>query len=75
MTNYLTDFCEERLVHVIEAFDTDLFLRSTGLSLPSYCKLTEIGIIDVGKMTDAIQNSRYFERNSIESRVGAEATE
>lgn len=67
---YLTDFREERLAHVIESLDTDLFLRSTGLSLGSYAKLTEIGVIDVGNMTDAIQKFRYFEKKSIEALVG-----
>lgn len=70
---YLTDFREERLAHVIESFDTDLFLRSTGFSLPSYRKLTEIGVINVGNMTDAIQKFRYFEKKSIEALVGAES--
>ena len=66
---YLTDFREERLAHVIESLDTELFLRSTGLSLGSYGKLTEIGVIDVGNMTDAIQKFRYFEKKSIEALV------
>jgi hypothetical protein len=70
---YLTDFREERLTHVIESLDTDLFLRSTGLSLPSYRKLTEIGVINVGNMTDAIQKFRYFERKSIEGLVSSES--
>lgn len=70
---YLTDFREERLAHVIESFDTDLFLRSTGLSLPSDRKLTEIGVINVGNMTDAIQKFRYFEKKSIEALVGGDA--
>lgn len=69
---YLTDFREERLAHVIESLDTDLFVRSTGLSLESYRKLTEIGVIDVGNMTDAIQKFRYFEKKSIEALVQSE---
>lgn len=70
---YLTDFREERLAHVIESLDTELFVRSTGLTLESYRKLTEIGVIDVGNMTDAIQKFRYFERKSIEGLVSAGA--
>lgn len=69
---YLTDFREERLAHVIESLDTDLFVRSTGLSLESYRKLTEIGVIDVGNMTDAIQKFRYFEKKSIEAMVDSQ---
>jgi hypothetical protein len=70
---YLTDFREERLAHVIESLDTDLFLRSTGLSIGSYRKLTDIGVIDVGNMTDAIQKFRYFEKKSIERLTRGEA--
>lgn len=70
---YLTDYREERLAHVIESLDTELFLRSTGLSLESYRKLTEIGVIDVGNMTDAIQKFRYFEKKSIEGLVSVES--
>jgi len=70
---YLTDFREERLAHVIESLDTELFVRSTGLSIQSYRKLTEIGVIDIGNMTDAIQKFRYFEKNSIEGLVKSEA--
>lgn len=69
---YLTDFREERLAHIVESLDTELFLRSTGLSLPSYRKLTELGVIDVGNMTDAIQKFRYFEKQSIEGTVRGE---
>jgi hypothetical protein len=68
---YLTDFREERLAHVIESLDTELFLRSTGLLRGTYRKLTEIGVIDVGNMTDAIQKFRYFEKKSIEGLVAA----
>lgn len=45
---YLTDFREERLAHIFESLDTELFLRSTGLSLGSYAKLTRIGVIVSG---------------------------
>lgn len=68
---YLTDFREERLADVIESLDTDLFLRSTGLSLKSYRKLTDIGVIDVGNMTDAIQKFRYFEQKSVEGLINS----
>ena len=72
---YLTDFREERIAHVIESLDTELFLRSTGLSLASYRKLAEMGIIDVGNMTDAIQKFRYFEKKSIEGLISQGASE
>lgn len=64
---YLTDFREERLFHVIESLDTDLFLRSTGLSLGGFRKLTEVGVFNVSQMNDAIQKFRYFEKKSLEA--------
>lgn len=63
---YVTDFREERLLHVIEALDTELFLRATGLSLDGFRKLTEAGVFNEGQMNDAIQKFRYFERKSLE---------
>jgi hypothetical protein len=66
---YLTDFREERLMHVIESLDTELFLRSTGLSLGGFRKLNEVGVFNESQMTDAIQKYRYFERKSIEALV------
>lgn len=63
---YITDYREERLLDVIESLDTDLFLRSTGLSLSGFRKLTEAGVFNIGQMNDAIQKFRYFEQRSIE---------
>jgi hypothetical protein len=62
---YLTDFREERLLDVIESLDTDLFLRSTGLSLDGFRKLTDVGVFNVARMNDAIQKFRYFEMKSL----------
>jgi hypothetical protein len=64
---YVTDFREERLLHVIESLDTDLFLRATGLSLDGFRKLTDAGVFNVGQMNDAIQKFRYFEKKSLEA--------
>jgi hypothetical protein len=64
---YLTDFREERLMHVVESLDTELFLRSTGLSLEGFRKLNRIGVFNESQMNDAIQKYRYFERRSIEA--------
>lgn len=64
---YVTDFREERLLHVIESLDTELFLRATGLSIGGFRKLTDAGVFDVGQMNDAIQKFRYFERKSLEA--------
>jgi len=69
---YLTDFREERLQHVIDEtlhHEAELFQRSTGLSLSSYRRLTDIGVINTGTMTDAIQKFRYFEKKSIEALI------
>lgn len=64
---YLTDFREERLLHVIDSLDQELFLRSTGLSLNGFKKLSEVGVFNEARMNDAIQKYRYFERKSIEA--------
>ena len=64
---YVTDFREERLHHVIESLDTELFLRATGLSIAGFRKLTDAGVFDIGQMNDAIQKFRYFERKSLEA--------
>jgi len=66
---YLTDFREERLMHVIDSLDTDLFLRSTGLSLNGFRRLTEVGVFNLAQMNDAIQKFRYFEKKSLEGLV------
>jgi hypothetical protein len=64
---YVTDFREERLLHVIESLDTNLFLRATGLSLEGFRKLTDVGVFNVGQMNDAIQKFRYFEKKSLQT--------
>lgn len=66
---YLTDFREERLHHVIESLDTDLFVRATGLSLAGFRKLKEMGVFSEAQMNDAIQKFRYFEMKSIKSAL------
>jgi len=71
---YLTDFREERLMHVIESLDSDLFVRSTGLSLTGFRKLTEIGVFNINQMNDAIQKFRYFERKSIDGLVNPDGS-
>ncbi len=48
-----------------------LFLRLTGLSLPSYRKLTELGV-EVGNMTDGVHALGNFEKKSIEGLVSNE---
>jgi hypothetical protein len=68
---YLTDFREERLMHVVESLDTELFLRSTGLSLEGFRKLNKVGVFNESQMNDAIQKYRYFEKKSIESLLNA----
>ena len=64
---YVTDFREERLHHVIESLDTELFLRATGLSIDGFRKLTDAGVFDIGQINDAIQKFRYFERKSLDA--------
>lgn len=63
---YLTDFREEALIHVIKSLDSDLFLRTTGLSISGFQRLNEIGVFNIGQMEDAIRKFRYFEQRSLE---------
>ncbi len=71
MFMYLTDFREESLSHVITTLDTELFLRSTGLSLAGYQKLVDIGVVVETSMTDAIQKFRHYEKKSISAMLEA----
>lgn len=66
---YLTDFREEALVHVVESLDSELFLRTTGLSIDGFRRLSEIGVFNIGQMEDAIRKFRYFEKMSLEVPV------
>lgn len=63
---YLTDFREEALIDVINSLDSDLFLRTTGLSIGGFQRLNEIGVFNIGQMEDAIRKFRYFEQKSLE---------
>ncbi|MDG2496675.1 MAG: DEAD/DEAH box helicase family protein [Aquiluna sp.] len=62
---YLTDFREEKLVHLIESIEPDLFRLSTGMNLESFSKLTDYGVFRPDQMTEVIQKYRYFERQSL----------
>jgi hypothetical protein len=62
---YLTDFREEKLKHVIESIEPDLFKLATGMKLGSFSKLTEYGVFRPERMTEVIQSYRYFERQSL----------
>ena len=58
-------------MHVVESLDTELFLRSTGLSLEGFRKLNKVGVFNESQMNDAIQKYRYFEQKSIENLLSA----
>ena len=62
---YLTDYREEALVDIIEALDTNLFERVTGLTLDDFHKLSEIGVFHPAHMNEAIWQFRLFERASL----------
>ena len=49
--------------------EVDAMLNLISDAFDSYGKLTDMGVIDVGNMTDAIQKFRYFEKKSIEGLV------
>jgi hypothetical protein len=62
---YLTDFREERLLHIIESLDSALFLKSTGLSIDGFRRLVDVGAFDVSQYERAIQQFRHYERASV----------
>ena len=63
---YLTDFREEALVDVIEALDTQLFERVTGLTIEDFRMLSEVGVFNPLHMNEAIWQFRLFERASLD---------
>jgi hypothetical protein len=62
---YLTDYREEKLMHIVESLDASLFQTSTGLTLNSFQKLVDYGLFRPAEMTQTIQKYRYFERQSL----------
>lgn len=63
---YVTDFREEALKHVIESLDSDLFERTTGLTVADFHQLADIGLFSAAHMNDAIYQFRRFEITSLE---------
>jgi hypothetical protein len=63
---YLTDFREQALVDVIEAVDTQLFERVSGLTLADFHKLSDVGVFHPAHMDEAIWQFRLFERASLD---------
>lgn len=63
---YLTDFREQALVDVITSHDTQLFERTTGLTLGDFHKLSGVGVFHPPHMNEAIWQFRLFERASLD---------
>jgi len=68
---FVTDFREEALKHVIEAIDSDLFTRVTGLTVDDFKTLNSIGLFNAANMNQAIYQFRSFERASLEYADGS----
>ncbi|MGW9111873.1 DEAD/DEAH box helicase [Microbacterium sp. NPDC055683] len=72
---YLTDFREEALVHVIRSLDPALFERVTGLTIPDFELLADIGVFNAERMNAAIYQFRQFESASLRYANVGEAVE
>jgi hypothetical protein len=62
---YVTDFREEALKDVIEALDSSLFERVTGLTVDDFHALCDLGLFNAANMNAAIYQFRNFERASL----------
>ena len=62
---YITDFREEALKDVIESLDSELFERTTGLSVSDFKLLNSIGVFNAQHMNSAIYQFKSFENLSL----------
>lgn len=67
---YLTDNREEDLVDVIRNIEPDLFRRVTGLQVPEFNTLCDLGVFNRDTMNGAILAFRRFEDPSLEYAGG-----
>jgi hypothetical protein len=72
---YLTDYREESLRDVITQLETDLFTRVTGLTIPDFEKLCDIGVFNSQAMDSAIFSFRRFEIGSLDYAGGGKTLE
>ena len=63
---YLTDAREKSLKEVILQIESDLFKRVTGITIPEFKLLTDIGMFDTDKMNDAVWRFKRYEDASLE---------
>ena len=61
----LTDHREEKLRHVIEALDPDLFEKTTGVSIEGFGKLCEAGVFNEANLSAATLTFRLYEIPSL----------
>src|SRR3546814_10499300 len=62
---YVTDFREEALKDVIEALDSALFERVTGLTVEDFQQLSNLGLFNAQNMNAAIYQFKAFEDASL----------
>lgn len=61
---YLTDHRETALMDVIKSLDSELFTRTTGLTLLDFDMLLDAGLFNKTLMNDSIYDFKKFEDNS-----------
>lgn len=63
---YLTDAREKSLKEVILQIESDLFKRVTGITIPEFKLLTDLGLFDSERMNDAVWRFKRYEDASLE---------
>lgn len=63
---YLSDYREKALKDVIENLETDLFTRVTGLTLPDFNLLVDVGVFNSAQMNSCIWQFRAYEEESLD---------
>lgn len=62
---YLTDHREEKLRHVIESVEPELFQRTTGIGIEGFKSLCDAGVFNEGNLSAAILAFRIYEMPSL----------
>jgi len=63
---YLTDAREKSLKEVILQIESDLFKRVTGVTIPEFKLINDIGMFDTDKLNDAVWRFKRYEDASLE---------
>ena len=63
---YLSDYREKALKDVIENLETELFTKVTGLTLPDFNLLVDVGVFNSAQMNSCIWQFRAYEEESLD---------